>query len=107
MTWGIKYLAGLIKKVVDFTLVGIIDNLLGVVISVAKSLFIFSVILWVTGSANIYLPSQWIHGSDFYDLVVSIAPVIFEVINGLLPFFGDIFENMQELSKRSSVIAAI
>lgn len=107
LVWGIKRLAESIKKIVDFTLIGIIDNLLGVVISIIKWLFIFSVTIWVMNSIDLRLPSRWIKGSDLYFVIASIAPVSFELIATLLPFFEDILENMQDPPKRSSVIAAI
>jgi membrane protein required for colicin V production len=107
LVWGIKHLAESIKKIVDFTLVGIVDNLLGVGISIIKWLFIFSVTIWVMNSIDLHLPSRWIKGSDLYFVIASIAPVSFELIGTLLPFFEDILENMQDPPKRSSVIAAI
>ena len=107
MVWGIKHLAESIKKVVDFTLAGIVDNIFGVVISIIKWLFIFSVTIWVLSSVDVYLPKKWIRGSDLYFIVASIAPVTFEAIGGLLPFFEDILENMKDTPKRSSVIVAI
>ncbi|MCP4460243.1 MAG: CvpA family protein [Cytophagales bacterium] len=107
LVWGIKHLAESIKKVVDFTLAGIIDNILGVGISIIKWLFVFSVTIWVMSSVDLYLPSRWIKGSDLYYVVASIAPVTFELIAGLVPFFEDILENMQEPPSRSSVIVSI
>ena len=107
LVWAIKHLAESIKKIVDVTLLGVIDNLLGVGISIIKWLFVFSVGIWVMNSIELHLPLRWIKGSDFYFVIASIAPVSFELMGALLPFFEDILENMQDPPKRSSVIAAI
>ncbi len=107
LVWGIKHLAESIKKVVDFTLAGIIDNLLGVGISIVKWLFIVSVAIWVLNSIDINIPHRWVKGSDLYYLIASIAPLTFEAIGGLLPMFEDVLENMQDPPKRPSVIVGI
>ena len=104
LIWGIKRLAESIKKVVDFTLAGLVDNILGVVVSIIKWLFIFSVTIWVMNSVDLYLPKTWIRGSDLYYIVASIAPITFELVGGLLPFFEDILENMQDPPKRSTIV---
>ena len=107
LIWAIKHLAESIKKIVDFTLVGILDSLLGAGISIIKWLFVLSVAIWVLNSIDLGLPSRWVRGSDFYFVIASMAPVLFELAASLLPFFEDILENMQEPPKRSSEIAGI
>lgn len=107
MLWGIKRLAESIKKVVHFTLAGIVDAIFGVIISIIKWLFIFSVAIWVMNSVDVYLPQKWIKDSNLYFIVVSIAPITFEAIGGLLPFVEDILESMKDIPKRSSMIVAI
>lgn len=94
VVWTAKVLAKSIKKVIDFTPAGIIDNILGVVLSVVKWVFIFSVLLWVSSSADIEFPKKWLQHSDLYEPVAKIAPIITETIGALVPWFQDIYESV-------------
>ncbi len=105
LVWGIKHLAEAVKKVVDFTLVGILDNVLGVLLSVIKWLFILSVSIWVMHSIDMEFPKRWIKDADFYFFIASIAPVLFEVSASILPFFQDVIDSMKETPKRPGVLA--
>ena len=89
-----NFLANFIKKLIDFTIVGILDNLLGMVFSLIKYLFILSSSIWVLSSTNIQLPEDWLDNSDFYELVASISPKIVEFVSSMIPWFQDIIESM-------------
>lgn len=93
--WLARYFAVSIKKVIDFTPIGILDNLLGVLISVLKWLFIISTTIWVLNSIELYLPIRWIEDSDFYGIVTSLAPIIVETVSAVIPWFRDIMETME------------
>ena len=100
MIWAIKGLAVWVKKTIDFTLVGILDNLLGLVLSVIKWLFIFSICIWVMGTLELELPKRWIDESWAYNPIVSIGPVLIEVTSQIIPFFQDVIESMSDPTER-------
>lgn len=94
VVWAARMFAVSIKKIIDFTPVGIIDNILGVAISVVKWLFIVSTLIWVMNSVDMQIPSRWIKHSDLFDVVESISPIIVENVGYAIPWFEDVVESM-------------
>ncbi len=97
VVWLAKVIAKSIKKVIDFTPAGIIDNLLGVVLSIVKWIFILSVIIWVSHSVDMELPRKWTKDADLYETVAMLAPAITETIGAVIPWIYDIYENMEDV----------
>lgn len=100
IVWVAKIFATSIKRVIDFTPAGIIDNILGVGISMIKWLFIISTILWAMDSLDMQMPREWTRNSDFYEGVIMIAPVVVEFVSSVIPWFQDIIETMKEPLQR-------
>jgi membrane protein required for colicin V production len=98
--WGAKLLAAGLKKAIDLTFASLIDNILGVIVSVFKWIFVLSVILWVINSLTIQLPNDWTEGSHIYSPLSSLAPWSFEVLSGIIPYFQDILDNMDAPTRR-------
>lgn len=94
--WVAKLFANWLKSLIDFTPVGILDNFLGVLLSVLKWSFIISVTIWVLNSADLHLPTGWIEYSSLYGVVESIAPIIVENVNALFPWFQDVLDSMDD-----------
>ena len=95
--WLVMLVAKGIKKVIDFTLVGVLDNLLGAMLSVVKWVFALSVLLWVGTSLNMELPRQWVAHSGMYELVAGLAPGLTDYVGNILPFLKEIYEKMNDL----------
>ena len=98
--WGAKLLAAGLKKAIDLTFASLIDNLLGVIISILKWIFVLSVIIWVMNSLTIDLPKDWTEDSHLYAPLASLAPWSFEVLSGIIPFFQDILDSMDAPIRR-------
>lgn len=98
--WGAKLLAAGLKKAIDLTFASLIDNILGVIISVIKWVFAFSVIIWVMNSLTIEFPDKWTEDSHLFVPLSSLAPWSFEVLSGIIPFFQDILDSMDAPIRR-------
>ena len=98
--WGARLLASGLKKAIDLTFASLIDNVLGVIVSVVKWVFVFSVILWVVNSLTIEFPQKWIEDSHLYAPLAALAPWSFEVLSGIIPFFQDILDSMDAPNRR-------
>jgi membrane protein required for colicin V production len=98
--WGAQLLAKAIKNSIAPTTVGMVDSVFGVVISMAKWVFICSILLWVIDSLEMELPKDWITDSYVYYPLTSLAPWTVELVSGVIPFFQDILENMDTPPRR-------
>ena len=95
VVWGARTIATSLKRLIDFTPIGIIDNILGLTLCVVKWLFIFSTTIWVLNSVDLDLPTKWIRHSDFYDVVLSFSPTVVDLVSTTIPWFKDILESME------------
>jgi membrane protein required for colicin V production len=98
--WGAKLLASGLKNAIDLTFASLIDNVMGVIVSIFKWVFVLSVILWVFHSLTIEFPEKWTEDSHLYVPLSSLAPWSFEVFSGIIPFFQDILDSMDAPIRR-------
>ena len=96
VVWIAKTFATWLKSLIDFTPAGILDNLLGVILSILKWTFIISITIWVLNSVEFYLPPSWTEHSSLYGVVESVAPIIVENVNVLVPWFQDVLDSMND-----------
>ncbi len=94
IVWSTRLLARSIKQAIDFTLVGIIDNVLGVVLSSIKWIFVLSTLIWVATSLDVEMPKNWTDKARLYYVVAAFAPAAVDSIGALIPWFQDILESM-------------
>lgn len=98
--WIAKVFATSIKKIIDFTPAGIIDNLLGSLFSIIKWLFLFSTVLWVMESVDLSFPKRWLEESWLYEVVSRFAPVVVDAVSYYLPWFQDVIDSMERIKMR-------
>jgi membrane protein required for colicin V production len=98
--WAATWLASAIKKGLEPTIAGTIDSLLGVLISVGKWIFVFSILLWVMDSLEMELPKEWIKNSYLYYPLESLGPWTVELVSSVVPFFRDILDSMDTPPRR-------
>lgn len=96
----INLAAKAIKKVVDLTLLGIFDNILGSLAAAFKWAFIISVILWVFDSIGLRLPTEQTRGSFFYAYIRDIGPVTFQWLSEMLPFIEDMIDSLKNIGDK-------
>lgn len=95
-----KFFATSIKKVIDFTPAGILDNLLGAGFSIIKWIFLFSTLLWVMNSVELAFPKRWVDDSRLYELMTRFSPVIVDFVSHYIPWFQDILDTMDDIEVR-------
>ena len=100
----IKTMAKAIKKAVDLSLLGGVDNILGLVIGVLKWAFVLSVVFWVFDSIGIDLVKKYSDETLIFPYIVGIGPKVFEWVSLILPIFKDLLDSMDSLPEKNSVI---
>lgn len=93
----VNLLGKLVKKVVDMTLLGSIDNLAGAILSVIKWAFGISIVLWLSTSFGVEIPSQYTKESWLYPYILPFAPVVVEYFSTLVPFAHDLFDTIKNM----------
>jgi membrane protein required for colicin V production len=87
---GVFFLSKLIKKVLDYTLLGKFDSMAGAIFGMCKVAFGVSLLLWLSHYAKINLPSDTIRGSLLYPKLLPFAPNVIKWVSYVIPF-QDIF----------------
>ncbi|MFC2124950.1 CvpA family protein [Bacteroidota bacterium] len=95
----VSLLGRFLKKIIDLTILGSVDNLLGAILGVFKWAFLMSVILWLFSQINVSVPADLAEGSFLYEKIESLAPMVGDLIAAVFPFTGDLFESVTELFK--------
>lgn len=98
----VNILGKVVKKVIDWTPLGSLDNVAGAVLGIFKWALILSIFIWVIESIGISLPSSMMKNSSFYPVIAGVAPKVFDWISIIFPsfehFIGSIttfFENLR------------
>ena len=89
-------LAGkIVKKILDLTLLGGLDNFAGAVIGLLKWAFGVSILLWLGESIEISISDEMAEGTYVYPIVASIAPFMIDLFSEYLPFIQDVFDTLK------------
>lgn len=95
--FGVNLLGKTLKKIIDLTLLGTVDNLAGLMVSVLKWAFGLSVILWLSNAFGIVPPESWTEDAILYPLILPFAPKVVDYFSGLMPFAHDLFDMIKSL----------
>lgn len=93
----VTYMGKAIKKFMDITLVGKLDDLAGALLGALKWAFGFSILVWLTESAGLGLPQDYTQESLFYPIMVSYGPKVMDVLSMILPFAKDTVQSIKDL----------
>ena len=85
-----------LKKVLDITLLGKLDDLAGATLGALKWSFAFSVILWLLHSSNI-LGEELTEGSITFPYFVNYGPKVLDFCSALMPYAKDTVESVKDL----------
>jgi len=99
---GINLLGRGLKKIIDLTLLGAVDKLAGLLLSVLKWAFGLSIILWLTDAFGISLPNDWVEGSLLYPIILPLAPQVVEFLSSFMPFAQDLFDLIKNMLQGDS-----
>jgi len=99
LSYMIKTGAKLLKKAIDITPLGVLDNIVGAISGVFKSALIISVIIWVCSSVGVDFEKSYAEESLIFPYLVAIGPSIFEAIGYFVPVIKDLIETMDNVPK--------
>lgn len=102
LSMAIKVGAKALKKVVDFTFFGTLDNLAGGIAGILKWAFIISIVFWVLDSVGFEFVERYADDSLIFPYIVPIGPKIFGWLSEILPFFKDLIDSMEGISRKGN-----
>ncbi|MCS6824608.1 MAG: CvpA family protein [Cytophagaceae bacterium] len=76
-----------IKHLLNYTIIGRIDNLAGAVLSVIKSMILLSLLLWAASMLKVAFINKYASGSVLYPYLLHLLPMLFEQVNHILPVY--------------------
>ena len=87
---GIFFLSKVLKRIIDYTLLGSFDKYAGALLGTCQIAFAVSMVLWLSHNAHIDLPRSYTNGTFLYPNLVAFAPKIVSWVSYVIPF-QDIF----------------
>ena len=87
----------ILKKIIDWTPFGILDNIAGALMGVAKWALLLSIFLWVMTSLGINLPEYLTNNSRVLPIVSGFASHVSMFISTIFPSFESFISTMEEL----------
>lgn len=93
--------AHVVKRVVGFTLLGWVDRLGGILFYLIIYTIIFSVFLFFVEKTGLINPST-IKASRFYEYVSPWGPQVIDHLGKIIPFFKDLFDQLQNFFEKMS-----
>jgi membrane protein required for colicin V production len=94
---GVRLLGLLLKKAVDFTPLGMFDNMLGGVLGGLKWCFAISLLLYVSSLAGLGVSGETARQSVIYPFVLKSTPVALEVLGFIMPFLKVLLTTLKGL----------
>lgn len=100
----VNILGKFIKRTLDFTLLGSVDNIAGAVVGILKWAMGISFVLWLTLHLGIDLPGQ--NESFMYKSIQPFAPFVIDLVSSYMPFFKSAFQEIKEMlgSEESTLV---
>ena len=93
---GVNLVGKILKKTLDLTLLGNFDNFAGSVLAVLTWGFGISILIWLTHSVGLEIPTNWTAGSVLYSKIEPIAPMVIDVFSEYLPFIEHLFKSIAD-----------
>ena len=93
----ISLLGRFLKKIIDLTILGSLDNLLGTILGIFKWAFLISLLIWLFTQINVRIPESLTQDSFLYSKIERIAPIVGDFIASIFPFAENIFESITDL----------
>lgn len=93
----VNLLGKMLKKIIDWTPLGFMDNIAGSVLGVFKWALAMSVLLWIGSSAGLEMPKSEVRNANIYPVVVELAPKVGAWIGMVFPSFNDFMDTITRL----------
>ena len=89
----VNILGNMLSGSLNKTVLGGVDQIAGGILGIVKTIFMTSVILWITESVSIDLPRHWKEDSWLYPFTANFAPQVTNWIGDIFPVFDDLFKS--------------
>lgn len=86
-----------VKKIIDMTLLGSLDDIVGAIMGIVKWALFISIFFWIFESFGGRLNSSTTEESMLYNPIASFAPSLFKLFSGLFPYFMEFFDHSKDL----------
>lgn len=97
----VRMLAALVESTVEVAMLGWANRLGGIVLYTLLYIVIFSIVLFFATQMN-FFGEDTLEQSVSYPLIRPVGPVVIDAIGALLPWFKDMFSDLQEFFGRLS-----
>ncbi|QOI96836.1 MAG: CvpA family protein [Flammeovirgaceae bacterium] len=87
----VRLLGSLLRSSLEKTTLGRADQAAGALLGSVKTIFMISIMLWLTESVSLELPGHWRNESSLYGFVANFAPKTTHWIGEFMPAFSDLF----------------
>jgi len=94
---AVNMIGKFLKKLIDWTPLGILDNFAGALIGAAKFALAISILLWVMSSLNINMPDYVTKNSRVLPYVSDFASQVGDFISSIFPSFDSFIKTLEEL----------
>lgn len=94
---GVTFLGKLVKKFLDITLLGNIDDVAGAVVGFLKWGFGLSILMWLLNKAQIVIPDEVVSESLLFPYLVKYGPFMIDLFASILPFGKGVVTSINEL----------
>lgn len=96
----INVLGGILKRILDLTILGSFDSIAGAIVGIFKWAFIISVLLWLLEQINVTVPENLVEHSWLYPHIINLAPAVGQYVSSIFPFADNLFESIRQLFNR-------
>jgi len=107
LSFLIKVGARTVKKAINITLFGTLDNIVGVAVGTFKAALIVSVITWVCCSLGIDFENAYTANSIIFPYIMAVGPATFEAFGYLIPMVNDLIDSMDNIPKTKDNFIAV
>lgn len=97
VTIVIRILAYMVKKALDFTVLGTFDNFAGAVLGLFKWTVMLSLLFWVGKSFEYHLPDHLVKDAVIYPAITPIAPALVSLLDAYTPIIDQSIAAIREL----------
>jgi membrane protein required for colicin V production len=93
----VNLIGTILKRIIDWTPLGIFDNVAGSLIGIVKSVLILSILIWLISGLNINIPGSFMDDSKLLPIVSGFSSRLSEFISTIFPSFDVFIKTMEDL----------
>ena len=98
LSLAIKAGAKALKSMIDMTIFGSLDNLVGAFAGAIKWAFVISIVFWLFESVGFDIEGRYADDAVIFPYIVDIGPTLFNWLSQVLPFIKDLIDSLDNLS---------